>query len=490
MTSGTPAGARHWFRALASLLREGRGADGRFEWLRPETIDGLRLDERPGRPRIVVHVAARWPLGIVPRRLETPAGRIDLVPRRAARPRLQCANLYVDLLSGIARVRGTAGFLANDAFAPESCLLVTAGHVLGSNAAAAFDDPVTIEAQESGVRIERAFVAENAAPFSGAPVDATVGPYPLDAGLVRLRPDDWRKLIDKLPSIVPADTAGLPAVQAPLRAMLPGARTVEGLQWHEEALTMVDVEQVWPDGMKGVVHLRIDTLRSWKVDTPTEDGDSGAPIRDGNDALVGIHCGYRDTDDEETGNAFYTPVQPILDHFDIVALTQASRNAPLPARPRPALGAALARPAVDPPPAPAAPPRPTDEEAVDTLARTLWAEARGEGDDGMKAVACVVLNRVAAPCWWGRTIVDVCRKPFQFSCWNEGTSSRAQLLRVSSADQAFAQALAIARQAVASGLKDFTRGAMHYHAIEVLPKWARGKAPCFRLGRHVFYNDI
>ena len=33
----------------------------------------------------------------------------------------------------------------------------------------------------------------------------------------------------------------------------------------------------------------------------------------------------------------------------------------------------------------------------DVLARTLWAEARGEGQAGMEAVACVILNRAAHP---------------------------------------------------------------------------------------------
>ena len=31
------------------------------------------------------------------------------------------------------------------------------------------------------------------------------------------------------------------------------------------------------------------------------------------------------------------------------------------------------------------------EEDILTLARTLWAEARGEDDEGMRAVCCVVI---------------------------------------------------------------------------------------------------
>ena len=38
---------------------------------------------------------------------------------------------------------------------------------------------------------------------------------------------------------------------------------------------------------------------------------------------------------------------------------------------------------------------------IDTLARTIWGEARGEGSAGMQAVANVVMNRAAIGGWWG-----------------------------------------------------------------------------------------
>ena len=44
--------------------------------------------------------------------------------------------------------------------------------------------------------------------------------------------------------------------------------------------------------------------------------------------------------------------------------------------------------------------------ALDTLARTLWGEARGEGRAGMQAVANVIRNRAARPGWWGRSVVQ------------------------------------------------------------------------------------
>jgi len=59
----------------------------------------------------------------------------------------------------------------------------------------------------------------------------------------------------------------------------------------------------------------------------------------------------------------------------------------------------------------------TDHE-LDILAKTLWGEARGEGREGLIAVAWVIKNRADNPGWWGKSIELVCLKPYQFSCWN------------------------------------------------------------------------
>ncbi|PJB71692.1 MAG: hypothetical protein CO093_04590 [Alphaproteobacteria bacterium CG_4_9_14_3_um_filter_47_13] len=53
------------------------------------------------------------------------------------------------------------------------------------------------------------------------------------------------------------------------------------------------------------------------------------------------------------------------------------------------------------------------EKDIEILARTIWGEARGEGQKGMLAVASVIMNRVRCGGWWGSTIQDVCRKPYQ-----------------------------------------------------------------------------
>jgi spore germination cell wall hydrolase CwlJ-like protein len=129
---------------------------------------------------------------------------------------------------------------------------------------------------------------------------------------------------------------------------------------------------------------------------------------------------------------------------------------------------------------------------TETLARTLWGESRGEGDLGIHAVANVVMNRVDAKKWWGLTPYEVCRKPWQFSCWNENDPNRAKLLAVTDADPIYAKCLQIAQKAVNHALPDITDKATHYFdkRMPSVPKWAEDAEPCAIIGHHVFYRGI
>ena len=127
---------------------------------------------------------------------------------------------------------------------------------------------------------------------------------------------------------------------------------------------------------------------------------------------------------------------------------------------------------------------------ADILARTLWGEARGEPVRGIEAVAAVVMNRVRRGGWWGDTVESVCRKRWQFSCWNANDPNRAKLERVSEDDRRFRICLRIARRAIAGSVDDPTGGATHYHARGLLPAWARGREPSAEIGNHLFYNDV
>jgi spore germination cell wall hydrolase CwlJ-like protein len=133
------------------------------------------------------------------------------------------------------------------------------------------------------------------------------------------------------------------------------------------------------------------------------------------------------------------------------------------------------------------------ELEIDTLARTIWGEARGEGEAGMAAVASVIMNRLRislrrGSCWWGNSLIQICQKPFQFSCWNKDDPNLRPLLAVDARDLYFATALRIARRAVCGVLPDPTFGATHYHAAGAHPYWAGAHKPVAVIGRQVFYR--
>jgi len=140
---------------------------------------------------------------------------------------------------------------------------------------------------------------------------------------------------------------------------------------------------------------------------------------------------------------------------------------------------------------------------LDTLARTLWGEARSERRAGMEAVAWVVMNRFARPCWWSRnrgdgieddTIEAVCRDPWQFSCWNPKDPNLPKLLGVDQQDRHFRLALEVAAQAMSGQLPPPPQpGACHYKvSSRPWPKdWGPERpTPDYVVGHHSFYVGI
>ena len=128
---------------------------------------------------------------------------------------------------------------------------------------------------------------------------------------------------------------------------------------------------------------------------------------------------------------------------------------------------------------------------IDTLARTIWGEARGEGSIGMQAVSAVIANRLAVSrargkFWWGNSIIEICQKPYQFSCWNRDDPNYRKVLNVDKREPSFAKALDIAGVCMA----DPTHGATHYHAAGIYPYWARNQQPTATIGKHIFYRII
>lgn len=138
----------------------------------------------------------------------------------------------------------------------------------------------------------------------------------------------------------------------------------------------------------------------------------------------------------------------------------------------------------------------TDEE---TVARTVWGEARGEPFNGKIAIAWVIRNRVELdlhgdekPDWWGEGYEAVCLKPWQFSCWNANDPNREKLLAVTDADAMYRDSLDAARLVIAGKVDDPTGGATHYFNPDAVkaPQWAFSGTETARIGHHLFFKGV
>jgi uncharacterized protein (TIGR02594 family) len=133
------------------------------------------------------------------------------------------------------------------------------------------------------------------------------------------------------------------------------------------------------------------------------------------------------------------------------------------------------------------------EDELLIMARTLYAEARGEGRVGIEAVASVIINRVRSS-RFPSTISGVCLQPFQFSCWNKNAPGRAQLLQLQpDADNDIRICMEVAKAAAAGNVVDQTGVALHYHSTSISrPSWVINSpdATSVTIGHHIFYNGI
>lgn len=127
--------------------------------------------------------------------------------------------------------------------------------------------------------------------------------------------------------------------------------------------------------------------------------------------------------------------------------------------------------------------------AEEIAARTLYGEARGETQDGQRAVAHVLWNRVRDG-RWGKTLATVCLARIQFSCWNASDPNREHIAALTDDDPILQKLREILHTAASE--KDPTNGATHYYSISMIqvPKWSIGAMFCGQFGRHRFYRDV
>jgi N-acetylmuramoyl-L-alanine amidase len=126
--------------------------------------------------------------------------------------------------------------------------------------------------------------------------------------------------------------------------------------------------------------------------------------------------------------------------------------------------------------------------------RTIDQEARGEGPDGQRAVAHVLMNRLESG-RWGKTLAAVCDAWEQFSGWNPGNPNRKRSLELPDDDPGLVAAAASLSAATAERAQgtDPTHGALFYHAdtMAVFPPWAAPPAvQTAHIGHHIFYKGV
>lgn len=120
------------------------------------------------------------------------------------------------------------------------------------------------------------------------------------------------------------------------------------------------------------------------------------------------------------------------------------------------------------------------------LASAIYYEAATEPDEGQRAVAQVVLNRVRHP-QWPHTVCGVVYQgssapgcQFSFAC--DGAMARAPML------SAWIRARRVAERALAGEVYGPIGSATFYHTLQVAPAWRQRMTPVAIVGAHIFYR--
>jgi hypothetical protein len=125
--------------------------------------------------------------------------------------------------------------------------------------------------------------------------------------------------------------------------------------------------------------------------------------------------------------------------------------------------------------------------ALDCLAEAIYYEARSESEEGQRAVAQVVLNRVRHPAFPSSVCGVVYqgssrRTGCQFSFTCDGSLGRRPY------GASWARARSLAAAALSGEVYAPVGNATHYHTRAILPYWAPSLRRAAVVGAHVFYR--
>lgn len=446
------------------------------DWLCPRAVQAISLP-LDGSPVLQVQLDERVPARALPRRLHSRHGSLAIRCTRAPLARPHAGPPAISRAA--ADQEGMVTAITRDRLNPQRHYALGCAHVLAPDARSRQGDRAVIDLAADGT-VEGVLCEWQPALGDGCP------PSAIDAALIELDPVATQRLRQD------AQASGW--LPAGLSDEVVAGRAVH-LQRRDNSALQGSLVARWSGRVDVGSDGYPDYFLQGAIGYTTEGdmpraGESGAPVWTDQGLLLGMHLAGIDPASAFGATGVFGRVVPVLDWFRLSVFTRSD----------PATLASSARPGTRPrsvAPAGEAPLR--SREAGDhdrtVLAQTLWGEARGEGEAGMKAVACVVMNRWRTRYRGRRTVAEVCLDPRQFSCWNLDDPNRAALDRLPSLrsyEPGFSLALAIADLALAGRLPDTTFGARHYVAstIRRRPDWLTGRVPCVVIGHHEFYNDI
>jgi spore germination cell wall hydrolase CwlJ-like protein len=126
--------------------------------------------------------------------------------------------------------------------------------------------------------------------------------------------------------------------------------------------------------------------------------------------------------------------------------------------------------------------------SLDCLAQAVYYEARSESEDGQRAVAQVVLNRVRHPAWPNSVCGVVYQGPMRAGGGCQFTFTCDGSLAHRAFGPSWDRALRIAAEALAGRTFDPVGFSTNYHTSAVFPSWAPRLVKTAVIGAHNFYR--
>lgn len=124
------------------------------------------------------------------------------------------------------------------------------------------------------------------------------------------------------------------------------------------------------------------------------------------------------------------------------------------------------------------------EAEINCLAANIYHEARGESLKGKLAVGLVTMNRTKHQDY-PSTVCGVVFQKANFLCqFSWACKSSAKLLH----KDITKEIRELAEKIYFGEVKDITKGATHFHSIDVNPRWSAFKTRTLKVGRHIFYR--